>query len=121
MHILGHISTIATAKLQVFFFTAAACRAKINRLMTGRIKIYTERCKGCGLCVAVCPKKSLVISKRSNKKGYFPVEQADSDCTACAACAVICPDAAIEVYLDDDIVDMETKAGKNTILVREKK
>jgi len=88
--------------------------------MTGRIKIYTERCKGCGLCVTVCPKGSLVISKRSNKKGYFPVEQADSDCTACAACAIICPDAAIEVWLDSNIVATNDKNSNKSNLIKEK-
>ncbi|MHC4286411.1 MAG: 4Fe-4S binding protein, partial [Planctomycetota bacterium] len=40
--------------------------------MAGKIIINTERCKGCGLCVAVCPKISIIISKKSNKSGYFP-------------------------------------------------
>ncbi|MHC4086446.1 MAG: 4Fe-4S binding protein [Planctomycetota bacterium] len=38
--------------------------------MAGKIIINTERCKGCGLCVAVCPKISIIISKKSNKSGY---------------------------------------------------
>lgn len=88
--------------------------------MSGKIVIDTERCKGCGLCVTVCPKKSLAISKKSNSKGYFPAEAKHSDCTACAACAIICPDVVIEVYLDDNIVDIETKAGKKPTLVRVK-
>jgi len=69
--------------------------------MAGKIIIDTELCKGCGLCVAVCPNNSIVISERSNKKGYFPAEPSGSNCTGCAACAVVCPDAAIEVQRDD--------------------
>jgi len=42
--------------------------------MAGKIIIDTERCKGCGLCVPVCPKNDIVISERSNKKGYFPAQ-----------------------------------------------
>jgi 2-oxoglutarate ferredoxin oxidoreductase subunit delta len=71
------------------------------RKMAGKIKIDTERCKGCGLCVAVCPKNGITISKKSNKSGYFPAEAANSDCTGCAVCAIVCPDAAIEVHCDD--------------------
>jgi len=63
----------------------------------GKIIIDSERCKGCGLCVSVCPKGAIVISKHCNKTGYLPAQWNNSDCTACAACAVICPDAAIKV------------------------
>ena len=70
--------------------------------MSGKIIINTERCKGCGLCVAVCPKKSIVISKESNKNGYFPAEATNVDCSGCASCAIICPEAVIEVIWDDE-------------------
>ncbi len=86
--------------------------------MAGKIKIDTERCKGCGLCVLVCPKGSIIISKKSNKKGYFPAQITDTDgfdelttnCTGCCFCALICPDAAIEVFREDNVVVIE--AGK---------
>ncbi len=66
--------------------------------MAGRIIIDAERCKGCGLCVTVCPKNSIAISKKSNSKGYFPAEKISEECTGCAMCAIVCPDAVIEVY-----------------------
>jgi len=71
--------------------------------MAGKIQIDIERCKGCGLCVAVCPKKAIAISKRSNKKGFFPIEVVNGDCIGCAACAIVCPDVAIVVFRDDNI------------------
>jgi 2-oxoglutarate ferredoxin oxidoreductase subunit delta len=83
--------------------------------MAGRIIINTERCKGCGLCVAVCPKSGIVLAKKSNKSGYFPAQPSNADCTGCAVCAIICPDATIEVQQDDPGKGkVVTKPGRKT-------
>ena len=67
--------------------------------MAGRIKIDSERCKGCDLCVRVCPPHILVIGANPNSKGYYTVEMQDeSKCTGCTFCALVCPDLALEVY-----------------------
>jgi 2-oxoglutarate ferredoxin oxidoreductase subunit delta len=55
-------------------------------------------CKGCGLCVSVCPKNVLEISSQVNAKGYFPAYQArPEDCIKCAICCTMCPDVAISI------------------------
>lgn len=77
--------------------------------MAGKIKIDFEKCKGCGLCIAVCPKNSIILSKKSNKAGYFPAEATNIDCTGCSSCAFICPDAAIIVFREEP-----QKAKKST-------
>lgn len=67
-----------------------------------KVTIQENQCKGCGLCVSVCPKKILQISEdRLNAKGFRPAEVTDmSQCIACAFCATICPDVVIEVEKD---------------------
>lgn len=62
--------------------------------------IATDRCKGCGLCVDVCPRHCLALDESIvNVLGYHPVHLTDaSACTSCAICARICPDTAFTVY-----------------------
>lgn len=56
-------------------------------------------CKGCGLCVSVCPKKILELAPdRINPKGYNPSQCINQEeCIGCGMCAIICPDSAITV------------------------
>jgi 2-oxoglutarate ferredoxin oxidoreductase subunit delta len=62
-----------------------------------KIKIDKERCKGCYLCIANCPKGLIKISGRINIKGIKPVEFSGGKCTGCGMCAIICPDCGIKV------------------------
>ena len=66
--------------------------------MQYRHHIEENFCKGCGLCVSVCPKNVLEISTQVNTKGYFPAYQArPQDCILCAICCTMCPDVAISI------------------------
>jgi 2-oxoglutarate ferredoxin oxidoreductase subunit delta len=61
-----------------------------------------ERCKGCGLCLAACPKKIVAIAGHTNQKGYAPAGCTDeAACTGCTLCAVTCPDMVIEVFKEE--------------------
>ncbi|MDD5238355.1 MAG: 4Fe-4S dicluster domain-containing protein [Candidatus Omnitrophica bacterium] len=65
----------------------------------GKIIINQEKCKGCLLCVSVCPKGLIGVSKKLNRKGVKPVSYKNNpECLGCSMCAIICPDCCIEVY-----------------------
>lgn len=67
-------------------------------MITGTVIIAAEICKGCELCIAACPQKSLALSSSINRKGYRFAELVQNNCTGCANCALVCPDSAITVY-----------------------
>jgi 2-oxoglutarate ferredoxin oxidoreductase subunit delta len=64
-----------------------------------KLVIDRERCKNCGLCIAVCPQKNLQPAAGMNDAGYHPTEQCeDGKCTGCGLCALMCPDLAFTIY-----------------------
>jgi 2-oxoglutarate ferredoxin oxidoreductase subunit delta len=60
--------------------------------MKSEITIKSVRCKGCGICVAFCPKKVLGI----NLLGKVQVVDGEA-CIVCGQCELRCPDYAIFV------------------------
>ncbi len=69
-------------------------------MLKGTVVIETDRCKGCELCVQVCPQEVLHLSSEYNARGYHPVvlDESRNQCTGCGVCAVICPDVVFTVY-----------------------
>ena len=57
--------------------------------MDKKLVIKPEWCKGCGICVAFCPKKVLGLE---NEK--IAILDGDS-CIKCGQCGLRCPDYAI--------------------------
>jgi 2-oxoglutarate ferredoxin oxidoreductase subunit delta len=53
--------------------------------------INVEWCKGCGICVAFCPKGVLDL----DESGKAVIARPD-DCIDCGLCELRCPDLAIE-------------------------
>lgn len=64
------------------------------------MELKAEQCKGCGLCIDVCPHHSLTLDESTvNVLGYHPAQLTDAaGCTSCVLCARVCPEAAITVY-----------------------
>ena len=82
----------------------------------GHVHIVADQCKGCGFCVAFCPRHVLVLSDGYNKKGYHPpliVEEAE--CPGCKLCEIICPEFSIFVTLENN----HSEYVENTLTVLE--
>lgn len=67
--------------------------------MKGRLSFDVDTCKGCGLCVDVCPLKILALDDTVvNAIGYSPAFIVEPDkCVACLNCALMCPDSVITI------------------------
>ena len=67
------------------------------------IKIDSNKCKSCYLCIDVCPKKTIKKSEIIGKTGEPVAEFVNNnECIGCAQCALVCPDIAItEVHQDE--------------------
>ncbi|MHC1582922.1 MAG: 4Fe-4S dicluster domain-containing protein, partial [Candidatus Syntropharchaeia archaeon] len=76
--------------------------------MSMYLKIIREYCKGCNLCVEVCPKNVFSPGKTISERGYIvPLAEDQKNCTdfkriragkhpVCGLCILSCPDQAIE-------------------------
>ncbi|RLE68179.1 MAG: hypothetical protein DRJ45_08350 [Thermoprotei archaeon] len=70
-----------------------------------RIIINEEWCKGCGMCVWICPSKVLALSlEELNSRGYHPVQAVYPEkCIGCQLCEYICPDFAIFIEKEEEV------------------
>ena len=62
----------------------------------GKFYLFTELCKGCGLCIEKCPKNAIGWADRLGIYGAPTVEPGHGDdSNACKTCQTICPECAI--------------------------
>ena len=71
-------------------------KAVMTECGKGKFYLFTELCKGCGLCIEKCPKKAIGWADRLGIYGAPTVEPGHGDdCNACKTCQTICPECAI--------------------------
>lgn len=65
----------------------------------GRLKATADvsLCKGCRLCVGVCPVQAIEPLEEINKKGYEIIGIDRNACIGCGRCYTICPDYVFTV------------------------
>lgn len=64
---------------------------KVEKMSVKTLIIEPKWCKGCGICVAFCPKKALEITHDKVRL------KEDGDCVLCGLCELRCPDYAIYI------------------------
>jgi NAD-dependent dihydropyrimidine dehydrogenase PreA subunit len=58
----------------------------------GLLRVDTDECKGCGLCVEACPPKVIRLSEQLNHSGYRTAMYLGAGCTGCGICFMVCPE-----------------------------
>jgi 2-oxoglutarate ferredoxin oxidoreductase subunit delta len=62
------------------------------------IKINHDWCKGCGLCIEICPKNVYDRESKVSSKGFRQIIIKNPDaCNQCMLCELLCPDLSITV------------------------
>ncbi|MGI6497064.1 MAG: 4Fe-4S dicluster domain-containing protein [Kiritimatiellia bacterium] len=54
--------------------------------------IDTDECKGCGRCIAACPRHVLEFTDTLNRRGVRAASYTGSGCIGCAICFYNCPE-----------------------------
>lgn len=65
----------------------------------GHVEIEVDQCKGCGVCVEVCPPGVLELAEELSPYGVHAAQYKGEGCTGCSICYYVCPEpGGITVY-----------------------
>ncbi|MBW6462878.1 MAG: indolepyruvate ferredoxin oxidoreductase subunit alpha [Dethiobacteria bacterium] len=79
----------------------------VNTEITADLLINQDWCKGCGICIAFCPREALFLDEKGK------AEKNNEKCTCCGICETFCPDFALTVVKRRLSADGGDKAGFN--------
>lgn len=69
-----------------------------------RIVIDYHYCKGCLICLNVCPSGVFVLSEQAGQSGVLSPEASRPDkCVLCRMCERLCPEMCLSVLSDHDL------------------
>jgi len=83
-----------------------ACRFGAISIVDGVAKVDHEKCRGCGACAEVCPKKLITVipyraaatvACNNTDKGGITRKVCESGCLGCHICEKICPHNAVHI------------------------
>jgi len=67
-----------------------------------KIELKKEWCKGCQLCIEICPKDVFDRETKISQRGFreIIIKQPEK-CSGCMLCAMLCPDLVITIEKDE--------------------
>jgi len=84
---------VAAPLMEVVETEVAGIESTATELADTELEIIDAWCKGCDICVKMCPERCLVLNSE------LIVELTDADaCTGCRLCEWLCPDFAIVIH-----------------------
>ena len=69
-----------------------------KRTKCWKVELRQDWCKGCYLCIEVCPIEGIFSrSEEIGERGFQVVTVDPENCTGCMLCELLCPDLAITI------------------------
>ncbi|MDE5590749.1 MAG: RnfABCDGE type electron transport complex subunit B [Acetatifactor sp.] len=102
---------------------AKVCPFDAIHVVNGVAVVDKEKCKACGKCIAVCPKKlitmipydaKLAVACSSKDKGPVTMKACQTGCIGCGICVKNCPSQAVAVTDFNATIDQEKCTGCGT-------